>query len=394
MNKVRTAVLAGAAAVALILPTASQAAPRRPSGTPAADVYTALAVSVLSEPHPVPAADGDVHLAYELLLMNPLPYPVTVERIEVLDTSHRDRVIDDFRGAALDAAMSSFIQVPGRVVAGGGVHKAVLDVVPAAGPRPRSLVHRLTVTIDPPIPELPNRFLGGRTTVSTERPVVLRAPVIGDRWVALIGCCAPQDHRVVMQTLNGSIYLAQRFAYDLTQLDAAGRLYNGPPDQVTSFVAYGKPVVGATSGVVVTAVDRFPDEIPFQEPQLLDPATIPGNHVVVDIGKGRYAMYSHLKPGSVRVAVGDRVRAGQPLGQVGNSGRTSGPHIHFQIMDSPSPLASEGLPFVIRSFDSEGSVPPLAQIDPTQPIPIGPELKGHYELVIPKVLQVLNFPRA
>ena len=391
---VRTAVLAGAAAVSLILPTASQAAPRLPSGTPAADVYTALAVSVLSEPHPVPAADGDVHLAYELLLMNPLPYPVTVERIEVLDTSRRDRVVDDFRGAALDAAMSSLTQVPGRVVAGGAVHKAVLDVVPAAGPRLRSLAHRLTVTIDPAVPGLSNRFLGGRTTVSAQRPVVLRAPVTGERWVGLTGCCTPEAHRLILQTLNGSIHLAQRFAFDFTQLDAAGRVYNGPPDQVTSYVAYGKPVVSAAPGVVVTAVDRFPDEIPFQEPQLTDPATIPGNHVVVDIGSGRHVMYSHLKPGSLRVAVGQRLRAGQQIGQIGNSGRTTLPHTHFQIMDSPSPLASDGLPFVFRSFDSEGSVPPLDRIDPTQPIPVGPELRGHHERFSPMNRQVVSFPAA
>ena len=66
--------------------------------------------------------------------------------------------------------------------------------------------------------------------------------------------------------------------------------------------------------------------------------------------------------------------------------------MHFQIMDAPSPLASDGLPFVIRSFDSEGSIPPLDQIDPTQPIPIGPELSGHHELVSPMIRQVVDYP--
>ena len=74
---------------------------------------------------------------------------------------------------------------------------------------------------------------------------------------------------------------------------------------------------------MVAAVDRSPDEIPFQDPNYTEPAPISGNHVVVDIGGGRYAYYAHLKPGSVRVAVGQRVRAGQQLGQVGNSGNTT-----------------------------------------------------------------------
>ena len=87
------------------------------------------------------------------------------------------------------------------------------------------------------------------------------------------------------------------------------------------------------------------------------------------------------------------MRVGQQLGQVGNSGNTSLPHVHFQVMDSPSPLASDGLPFVIRSFDSEGSVSP-DDIDPTQPIPIGPELSGHHELVSPMIWQVVDYPGA
>jgi murein DD-endopeptidase MepM/ murein hydrolase activator NlpD len=64
----------------------------------------------------------------------------------------------------------------------------------------------------------------------------------------------------------------------------------------------------------------------------------------------RYAMYAHLVPNSVTVQVGDSVETGQLLGKLGNSGSTSAPHLHFQVMDAPSPLDAHGLPFVFDHF--------------------------------------------
>ncbi len=65
-------------------------------------------------------------------------------------------------------------------------------------------------------------------------------------------------------------------------------------------------------------------------------------------------MYLHMQPGKIRVKVGDKVRRGEVLGLVGNSGNSDGPHLHFQICDADSPLGSEGLPFVFESFDRVG----------------------------------------
>ena len=73
--------------------------------------------------------------------------------------------------------------------------------------------------------------------------------------------------------------------------------------------------------------------------------TVAGNHVNLDLGGGVFAMYAHLQPGSIRVKVGDRVSRGQVLGLVGNSGNSTEPHLHFQLMDRNSPLGSEGLPY-------------------------------------------------
>ena len=76
--------------------------------------------------------------------------------------------------------------------------------------------------------------------------------------------------------------------------------------------------------------------------------------MIEDIGDGLYAFYAHMQPGSLRVKVGDRVRRGQVLGLLGNSGNSSEPHLHFQICDANSELGSEGIPYAFRSFEVQG----------------------------------------
>jgi hypothetical protein len=358
------------------------------------DHFTALSVSVLAQPDPVAGADRRLHLAYELMLLNWTRFAATVERIEVLDAGRDGRLLADFSGASLDAAVSSITQVPGRVVAPGTMSKAVLDVRLPLTARPRTIVHRLTVTADAPAGVLHSPFLAARTPVAPDRPVVLAPPLRGPGWVNLTGCCTPEAHRLIVQGLNGGLHLGQRFAVDTAQLTGDRRLFDGPAEQVTSYPGYGRPVYSGAAGTVVAAVDGMPDQIPFQATEPTDVASISGNHVVVDLGDGRFLYHAHLKPGSVRVARGDRVRTGQLLGEVGNSGFSDAPHLHFQVMDAPSPLASQGLPFVFGSFDSPGSVPALADIDLSAPIPVGPELSGRHTSVTPMIRQVVDYPPA
>lgn len=75
---------------------------------------------------------------------------------------------------------------------------------------------------------------------------------------------------------------------------------------------------------------------------------IVGNHVILDLGDGTYAAYAHVQRGSLRVKAGETVRAGQVLGRVGNSGNTTEPHLHFQLMDGPDLDNARGVPFTWR----------------------------------------------
>jgi murein DD-endopeptidase MepM/ murein hydrolase activator NlpD len=72
--------------------------------------------------------------------------------------------------------------------------------------------------------------------------------------------------------------------------------------------------------------------------------------IVLDLGRGQYASYFHLQPGSLRVKTGDHVHSGEPLARVGVSGDSNLPHLHFEVTTSPNTLAGEGVPYVIEQY--------------------------------------------
>ncbi|SCF81297.1 Peptidase family M23 [Streptomyces sp. Ncost-T6T-2b] len=75
-----------------------------------------------------------------------------------------------------------------------------------------------------------------------------------------------------------------------------------------------------------------------------------GNHVILDLGDGTYAVYAHARRGSLRVKAGDTVRAGQQIARCGNSGNSSEPHLHVHLMDSPDLDDARGVPFTWRGI--------------------------------------------
>jgi murein DD-endopeptidase MepM/ murein hydrolase activator NlpD len=81
-----------------------------------------------------------------------------------------------------------------------------------------------------------------------------------------------------------------------------------------------------------------------------------GNHVILEIAPGVFALYAHLHPGSLAVKVGDVVKAGAPLARIGNTGPSQGPHLHFGLSDKPDFFSGRSLPFVLDSFTLVGAV--------------------------------------
>jgi murein DD-endopeptidase MepM/ murein hydrolase activator NlpD len=78
--------------------------------------------------------------------------------------------------------------------------------------------------------------------------------------------------------------------------------------------------------------------------------------VILKIAPNVFALYLHLHPGSLTVKVGDVVKAGAPLAEIGNTGPSLGPHLHFGLYSKPDPSAGRSLPFVLDSFTMVGTV--------------------------------------
>ena len=124
-------------------------------------------------------------------------------------------------------------------------------------------------------------------------------------------------------------------------------------------------------GRVVATRDDMRENTPPGAPPNVAFDDLAGNFVNQDLGGGRFALYAHLQPGSVRVKPGDVIRPGQVLGLVGNSGNSSEPHLHFHVMDAaggPSNLVADGLPYVFDRFRLDSRVIGLDQyLRPARP---------------------------
>jgi murein DD-endopeptidase MepM/ murein hydrolase activator NlpD len=75
-----------------------------------------------------------------------------------------------------------------------------------------------------------------------------------------------------------------------------------------------------------------------------------GNHVIIERDGGGYVLLAHLRAGSIQVGEGETVAVGHELGECGNSGNSTQPHVHVQVMDSPDAFTARGLPLAFRDY--------------------------------------------
>lgn len=145
---------------------------------------------------------------------------------------------------------------------------------------------------------------------------------------------------------NHQAHEPQKFALDIVRLTALGNRASRPlPRELEHFAIYGDTVYSPCSGTVIQAVDRIPDLRPPDK----DTTHLAGNHIVIAFDDCKVIL-AHLKRGSVTVEVGAEVNPGDVLGQVGNSGNTSQPHLHLHVERGGHPtkiLFGTGVPFTL-----------------------------------------------
>ena len=180
-------------------------------------------------------------------------------------------------------------------------------------------------------------------------------PVGSGLWVAAEGCCDdPTHHRRGLLAIDGDQVVPQRFAIDSIKLDERHRAWVGDPAELSSYLSYGEPLIAAADGTVVVARDGA-DAPPPDDPPAPPLAGLPGNHVILRVAPGIHLSYGHMRPGSVRVRVGEHVRRGQVLGELGNSGDIGHPAPPFQVQVGRCFL-TDGLPFVLDRFEFLGQI--------------------------------------
>src|SRR5204863_7546990 len=148
----------------------------------------------------------------------------------------------------------------------------------------------------------------------------------------------------------------QRFDIDRVKVHETHPTYTRDQLNTSNYYAYGNDTHAVADGAVSAVKDSIPQNVPGATSRAVPITleTVGGNHVIVDIGGGHFAFYAHLQPGSIRVHVGDRVKRGQLLGLVGNSGNSTEPHLHFHLSDASSPLGSEGEPYAFETLSIVG----------------------------------------
>jgi hypothetical protein len=324
---------------------------------------TPLLLSVHDAPIPFTGSDERTHLVYELWITNFSSAEATVEQAEVLGGGAALATLDA-------AAIATRLQPAGRrdasatLDAGGTALLFIHLTLPAGTPVPVELTHRLRADVAAAPPgQRQMTFAGGQVTVDRRPPVVIGPPLRGDRFIAADSCCDATRHTRAALPVDGRVRIAQRFAVDWEQMDDASRIYVGPREQLSSYTIYGREALAVADAQVASIVDGLPEQTPGKFPEAIAIAQADGNAVILDLGQGRFALYAHLQPGSLRVRAGDRVTRGQVLGLVGNTGNSVAPHLHFHVMDGPSSLASNGLPYEIDAFEVTGHSPGTAAFD-------------------------------
>jgi hypothetical protein len=320
---------------------------------------TAILVSPIHEAQIVRGDDGMDHVEYELLVVSVFSEPVTLSSLTVLGPAGKELMRMD--GAVLAAATQTlFAKTASPVVPASAAVSVDVDLILPPDTVPERVTHRIAYRLkadsqlgllaDPPEVDAPE------VAINHKDAIVIRPPVKGDGWLASAACCKPNVHRDERIAIDGvRIETAETFAIDLVKV-RHDRIFDGDGKAVEQYYGFGEDVLAVADGTVVSVHDGMSDQTPFVLMTPKSTSDYGGNNVMLEIAPNVFAWYAHLRQRSIAVKVGDAVKAGTPIGKLGNTGPSEGPHLHLGLLDKPDPIAGRSLPFVFDSFALVGAV--------------------------------------
>jgi len=163
----------------------------------------------------------------------------------------------------------------------------------------------------------------------------------------------------------------QRFAFDLLGVGEDGKTRRGEGTRNEDYYAFGREVLAPADGTVVEVIEGVRDNTPGS----MNPYSAVGNCVVIQHREEEVSVLAHFKQGSIAVKVGDKVKRGQLLGQCGNSGNSSEPHVHYHLQNSPVLQDGLGIKCVFQKVvvTKDGKTETRANFSPVKSELISPE---------------------
>ena len=334
------------------------------------------------EPIPVKGTDGKWYLVYHLFLTNLAFSDLTLKSVEVSDAARKTILVRYAEAELADYHRCRTLlptppemgnkQHPRRIPSGRTGVLFFWLTVDSPDALPASLKHRFVFDGNPLIKllrALPSDRDGAEmvlddyhVVVSGEKPVVIGAPLRGGDWRCNNGPAYDSVHQYLI-IRGGQVRIAERFAFDFVKIDPDGNMLPNPsPDDITNnmFYGYGSEVLAVGDGTIVFVKDGIPENVPQASGEIkpaveLTRETNAGNWLALELGRERYAFYAHLQPNSIHVKAGDKVRKGQVIALLGNSGNATGPGMHFHVGDQyqlngGDLNGNEGMPVVFDSL--------------------------------------------
>jgi hypothetical protein len=332
-----------------------------------------VTMEVLQSPTPL-KADNKYYLVYETYLTNYEQEPIQLDSLTVNNTVFSQKELSNMVHAIgvepvdLSGWTFDLNKAPEKkgfhinIIFGGKDKDAqLLSLAPGASKMvyvwlpfdkmaevPSVLVQKLNYKIDD------ESYMVAALPIKLQKaePVIVDPPLKGENWVAVNGPSETSQHRNARMVINGHNYFAQRYAIDWVKQDAEGKTYQGDESKNESYYCYGQNVYAVASGEIVAIKDNIPENTPHSGKTAVDINydTVGGNYVVIKMDKDHYAFYAHLIPNSIKVKVGDKVKPGQVLARLGNTGNSSEPHLHFHVVDGPSFIGANGIPYGFNHF--------------------------------------------